>query len=267
MGTAITSKLRIYPIKSLGFVEADEVEVGFHSLKNDRQFAMVDADGRYLNGKRNNQVNLLKTDYDLANASVTFSDETSGIGGTFELREENEALNEFISDYFDLGLQLVSNDQGQFMDMPAESSVTIVSEASLQHLQQDLDRHTLENMRQRFRSNIEVSGVEAYWEEQLYHTPGVGMRFRVGDVHMIGISPRARCNVPPQSPENGEIDYHFIKNMIASRKDHSPSAEKVIQYGKAHYFLTINVYVPPTEAGKVIRLHDEIEVLDQVRFG
>lgn len=266
MGTPIISKLRVYPIKSLGYIEMDEAEIGIHSLKNDRIFAMMDEDGRYINGKRTPKVNELKTEYDLSAGQVIFSDKSIGEKNTFELRENNAKLDQYLSDFFGLHTKLIKNERGQFMDIPTQSSVTIVSEASLQYLQKDLDRHSLENLRLRFRSNIELSGVDAFWEEELYQEPGVGVHFRLGEVEMIGVSPRARCNVPPQNPENGEMDYHFVKNMIASRKVHIPTAQKVLQYGRAHYFLTINVYVPDTAAGKQIKLNDELKIIGPVKL-
>ncbi len=265
MSKATISKLRIYPIKSLGFVEIEEVEIGVHSLKNDRLFAMVDEVGRYINGKRTGRVNQLKTEYDLSNGIVKFSERPTGNQSTFELKEGNVELDNYLSNFFDIKLNLVKNEYGEFMDIPLKSSVTIVSEASLQYLQKDLERHTLESMRLRFRSNVELVGVDAFWEEQLYREPGVGVRFRIGEVEMLGISPRARCNVPPQNPTTGEMDYHFVKNMMESRNEHV-TAENLLQYGRASYFLTINVYVPKTELGKRIKLGDAIEILEPVKL-
>ncbi len=267
MNQPTISKLRVYPIKSLGFVETGEAEIGYHSLKSDRQFAMVDKDGRFINGKRNHKVNQLETVYDLQQGTVTFKEKANGNSEVFELRQDNNLLDEYLSSFFETPLHLLENQQGKFMDIPTQSSVTIVSKASLEYLQQNMDRHSLESMRLRFRTNIEISGVDAFWEEQLYHQPGIGMRIRVGDVDMIGISPRARCNVPPQSPDTGDMDYYFVKHMIAARKQHVATEQKILQYGKAHYFLCVNVYVPQSEIGKIIRLDDGIEILEPVTLG
>lgn len=266
MSNAKVSKLRVYPIKSLGFIEANEFEVGMHSLKYDRQFAMIDRDGRMVNGKRTNQVNKLATQYDLEKGLITLSSKGSDQSSTFELRQGNDKLDSYLSDFFDIKLNIIENTDGEFMDIPMESSVTIVSEASLKYLQKDMDEHSLESIRLRFRSNIEITGVEEFWEEGLYHTPGVGVRFRLGEVEMIGISPRARCNVPPQNPDTGDLDYHFVKNMIEVRKAHVDTADKILQYGRTHYFLCINVYVPDSEKGKRIHINDEIEFLGQINF-
>lgn len=266
MKEAHISKLRIYPIKSLAHIEVEEIELGIHSLKNDRLFAMVDKNGRFVNGKRTHLVNQLKVEYDLPNKTIRLSNKNEDEINTFELREGNEDLDNYLSDFFDIPLNLKQNSNGQFMDIPAESSLTLVSEASLQLLQKELERYSLENIRMRFRSNIELVGVGAFWEEQLFRAPGTGMLFKIGDVEMTGISPRARCNVPPQNPTSGEIDYHFVKDMISSRNKHPQTNKKILQYGRQSYFLTVNVYVDKSEAGKKLSLNDKVEILEPVQL-
>ncbi|MEO0339460.1 MAG: MOSC N-terminal beta barrel domain-containing protein, partial [Bacteroidota bacterium] len=166
------SHLRVYPIKSLDSVNAEAFEVGIRSLKQDRMFAMIDEDGRYINGKRTGRVNQLKAEYDLSNHLVYLSERSQNESGqAFELREGNDHLNEYISDFFQIKSSLIYNDKGAFMDIPGASSVTVVSEASLRSLQKDFPGHSLEDLRLRFRTNIELSGVEAFWEEQLFQSP------------------------------------------------------------------------------------------------
>jgi len=132
MKKAHISRLRIYPIKSLGHIEVEATVIGIHSLKNDRLFAMIDKDGRYVNGKRTNKVNLLKTNFDLANNLIKFSNKENGEQAIFELKEGNPELDNYLSDFFNVSLNLIQNEQGQFMDIPLQSSLTVVSEASLQ---------------------------------------------------------------------------------------------------------------------------------------
>lgn len=267
MENGIISKIRIYPVKSLGYVELEDGEVGIHSLKGDREFAMVDSEGSLLNGKRTSRVNQLKSTFDLKEGLVWLSDKTKDDAPvSFELRVGNTNLDGYLSEFFGINLNLIQNEEGQLMDIPMESSVTIVSEASLRTLQNDIGRYSMENIRQRFRSNIELRGVEAFWEEHLYQEPGVGMRFKLGDVTLVGISPRARCNVPPQNPDDGEMDRNFVREMIQSRNESMPPYSNLEAYGRSSYFLTINVYLPLSEAGKKIRLNDELILLDPVRY-
>lgn len=268
MAQAQISKLRIYPIKSLRHVEVSSATVGVRSLQNDRRFAIVDADGRYINGKRTGQVNLLQADYDLPNGLVHLAHKEAPEDiSTFELREGNTELDEYLSAFFDIRTQLVENTSGAFMDMPGTSSVTIVSEATYRSLQKDLWQHSLENLRRRFRTNIELSGIPAYGEEQLYQAPDTGMRFRIGEVEMLGISPRARCNVPPQDPNTGDMDYYFMKQMIQSRQATMPTDSTLLQYGRRPYFLTVNTYLPESELGKQLHIGDTVEIIGPVDLG
>jgi len=261
---ATISKIRIYPIKSLGHIELNEAEIGTHSLKDDRRFAMVDHTGRYVNGKRLSKVNQLKTVYDLTNNTITLGGRESEYHQTFELVEGNEKLDQFLSEFFDLPINLKENFSGDFMDIPKVSSLTIVSESSLKALQKDINRHSLESLRLRFRTNVELSGVEAFWEERLFQQPDVGVQFFMGDVEMIGMSPRARCNVPPQDPFTGEMDYRFVKHMVESRNQHTLSAKDLEAYGRTTYFLTVIVYLPKSQAGKILKVNDKIEIIKPV---
>ena len=260
------ARLRVYPIKSLDPVEVQEAEIGVRSLKDDRLFAMVDETGRYINGKRTGRVNQLKAEYDLSNRLVTLSERKGEEKETFELRAGNNELNEYLSNFFGINLTLMENTQGEFMDIPSISSVTIVSEASLKSLQQDFNNHTLEDLRLRFRTNIEIADVDAYWEEKLFGIPDVGMRFRVGNVEMIGVSPRARCNVPPQHPFTGELDKTFVRKMIESRNNNLPADSTLLQHGRNTYYLTVNVYVPDHETGKHIKVNDYLEIKEAVNL-
>ena len=96
------SKIRIYPIKSLDFVELDEAQTGTHSLPHDREFALFSADGRYVNGKRTGRVNQLHAQYDLENYSLSLGERGDAKRETFELREGNPKLNEYLSDFFEI---------------------------------------------------------------------------------------------------------------------------------------------------------------------
>lgn len=256
-------RIRIYPVKSLDPIEVQEAEIGIRSLKNDRAFAMLAEDGRFVNGKRTGLVNTLKAEYDLEQMTIKLGKRSESSRSVFELKENNEELNAYLSDYFDMKVFLLHRTKGELMDIPGASSVTIVTEASLESLQIDLKQKSLEDLRLRFRTNIEMGGVDPYWEENLFNSPGVGMRFKLGNVDMIGISPRARCNVPPRDPHTGETDKAFVKKMILSRERNLPENSKIKMYGSA-YHLTVNTYVPETEKGKKIRVGDKIEIIESV---
>ncbi len=263
--TPTVSRIRIYPIKALDPVELQEAEVGVHSLCYDREFAMITQDQRYMNSKRTGRINELKATYDLPNYIVHLTPRAGGAVESFHLLHDKRKLEMYLENFFGEPLSLIQNEQGQLMDIPTASSVTIVSEASLKSLQQEFSDRTLEDVRLRFRATIELTGVDAYWEENLVGEPGVGMRIQVGEVEMIGVSPRARCNVPPRDPLTGITDKTFVKRMMKSREKTLPENSHLPKYGNL-YHLTINTYIPESQKGKWIRVGDQIKITESVRL-
>ncbi len=261
----IVSRIRIYPIKALDPVELQEAEVGVHSLRYDREFAMITQDQRYMNSKRTGRVNELKATYDLANYKVYLTPRAGGEVESFHLLNDKRKLEMYLENIFGEPLSLVQSKQGQLMDIPTASSVTIVSEASLKSLHEEFSDRTLEDVRLRFRATIELTGVDPYWEENLVGEPGVGMRIQVGDVEMIGVSPRARCNVPPRDPLTGITDKTFVKRMMKSREATLPEKSHLPEYGNL-YHLTINTYIPESQKGKWLRVGDELKILESVKL-
>jgi len=242
-----------------------EAEVGIHSLRYDREFAMITQDQRYMNSKRTGKVNELKANYDLPNYRVYLSQRTGGPVESFDLINDQRKLEMYLESFFGEPLSLMQNKQGQLMDIPTASSVTILSEASLKSLHEDFSDRTLEDLRLRFRATIELTGVEPYWEENLISEPGVGMRIQIGEVEMIGVSPRARCNVPPRDPLTGITDKTFVKRMMKSREANLPENSHLPEYGNL-YHLTINNYIPETQKGKWLRVGDELKIIAPVRL-
>jgi uncharacterized protein YcbX len=50
---ARVARISIAPVKSLGLVHPDSVELGSEGVQGDRRFWLVDEDGRLFNNKRN----------------------------------------------------------------------------------------------------------------------------------------------------------------------------------------------------------------------
>ncbi len=257
------TQIRIHPIKSLDPIELKEVEVGTGSLQHDREFALVSSDGRFVNGKRTGRVNELKATYDLPNYTVHLQPRTGEKVDSFDLLNEQPALEAYLTTFFGEPISLIRNQAGQLMDIPDVSGVTVISEASLRSLQKDLHDKTLENLRLRFRANIEFGGVEAFWEENLIGKPGIGIRFSISNVEMVGVSPRARCNVPPRDPMTGITDKSFVKQMMKSRSNSLPANSLIPAYGTP-YQLTVNVHLPESQRGKWLRIGDPVKTIGPI---
>jgi len=265
MSAPVVSGIRVYPIKSLDPVELQRAEIGMQSLRYDREFALLASDGGFINGKRTGRVNELRAEYDLAEYTVHLMPRESKVVSTFHLLNDKLKLEKYLCEFFNTEVSLVHNQEGRLMDIPDVSSITVVSEASLASLYKDLPERTLEDMRLRFRTNIEISGVEPFWEEQLIGEPGIGMRFTIGDVEAIGVSTRARCNVPPRDPMTGVLNKTFIKRMMKSSESSLPLESQLPAYGNL-YHLTINCYVSKAQTGKWIQVGDAVKIIESVKL-
>ncbi len=259
------SKIRIYPIKSLDPVELEETVIGNSSLLHDREFAMINNDGKFISGKFTPKVNLLRSVYDLTEFTVTFIQEGENDFYRFSLSEDKKIIGEFLSDYFGYTVSIIQNTEGRFQDVPDIGGITILSEASLRKLTEYFPGIRFEQMRNRFRANIELTNTEAFWEDKLFAEPGSVIEYQINDITLFGINPRERCIVPTRDPLNGETYHRFTKQFVKVREKTLPDWSRLRDYGH-YYFLTVDTFIPLTETGKVIRLGDELKFIGKKKL-
>ncbi len=254
------SKIRIYPIKSLDPVELTSVKIGMRSLSGDRRYAMLNQYGSFINGKATGLVSQLQTTFDESLEYVTFKKRGSDDKAIFNLNSDTDQIEYYLSNFFSTKVSLIKNEEGRLMDIPDESAATVIAYETLQHLADTLT-DSIDTLRLRFRANLEFSNVEPYWEERLANYDSENrVAFRVGDVNMIGISLRARCNVPPRNPFTGETDKTFIKRMIESREHNIPSWSHIEKLGSL-YHLSVDTFIPDSEIGKEIKVGDSLQLI------
>ena len=255
----IVSQIRIYPVKSLDPVKLDEVIIGKRCLLHDREFALFNSEGKYVNGKRTPRINELRSVFDLSNYEVTFSEENGSSSQTFNLIEEKTEIEEYLSGFFGYSVSIHRSDNGKFLDIPDLSGITVCSEESLKSLLKFFPEITLEEMRLRFRASIEISNVEAFWEDRLFGKPDTVVEFEINDVKLLGISPRARCIVPTRDAATGQPYPHFTKKFVEARKSILPEWSLLSEY-EHYYYLSVDTLIPDSETGKKIKIGDEIKI-------
>lgn len=265
MNIATVSKINIYPIKSFPPVTLSSATIGLHSLKMDRQYALFDEYNKVINAKRYPKVNQLSTSFDLTNQTIRIQKKGSPIQ-IFELHENNPELLAFFNDFFETKVSILKNEKGELLDIPRKSSVTLLGKKTIKSLQQEINNYDSDNLKLRFRANIEFDGVTAYWEDQLFHQPGNAVHFTIGDVNLFGMSPCERCNVPPQNPIDGSMDKTFAKKLMQHRKAHLPENSFLPTHG-GFYHLGVNVYIPENEQNKTINIGDKIEIVETIKLG
>ena len=152
---------------------------------------------------------------------------------------------------------LVQNKTGRFLDIHDTGGVTILSTASLQEVSTWSPSMDLEESRKRFRATLEIEGAPAFWEDHLFSVPDSRIEFKIGDVKMIGESPRERCVVPTRNTETGEITHAFPKTFATNRASTLPESSKLDSHGH-YYFLSVDCSIPSSEIGKELVIGDRI---------
>jgi uncharacterized protein len=257
--TPHVAKLFLYPIKSLDPISVGSVTIlKSGALKYDRQFALFDKSGHYINGKRNVQIHTLRSKIDLETKLITLQvQETEYI---IHLEQERESLENVLGEYFDLPVQVRQNLDLGFPDDTRSPGPTLISTATLEEIAAWFPELDVEEVRLRFRANIEISGVPAFWEDRLFAQSDRMVDFQIGNVRFMGINPCQRCIVPTRNSQTGKADPNFQKTFVTKRQETLP--EWVDRSRFNHYYrLAINTKLPESEAGKMIQIGDRVTKL------
>jgi uncharacterized protein len=253
--------ITIYPVKSLDGIELPKARIGPGGcLEHDREYSIIDSNGKYVNGKSNALVHLLRSQIDFENEIITLKHETEINWHQFHLQKDKAAIDEFLSAFFNMPVALHKNTGGKFMDKPVKSGMTVLSTASLQTVGAWFNDMPLEETRKRFRATIEIANVPAFWEDRLFYQEETVVEFKIGEATLYGMSPRARCVVPTRHPQTGETIYAFQKTFANQRIKNLPDWSVLDDYGHG-YHLSVDCYLPPTEFGKWIEVGDEVRIM------
>lgn len=260
------NNITIFPVKSLDRISLPKAMVTEGGcLWHDREYAIIDENGKFVNGKSNALVHTLRSNVDIENEIISFRSMHETSWRQFHLQKEKRELESYLSDYFGKKVFFEQDKTGRFMDIPDIAGVTILSTSTLKEVTSWFPEMSLEETRRRFRVTLEIDGAEAFWEDHLFSHEGRGVEFKVGDVTLVGMSPRARCVVPTRDSETGEVTHAFPKSFARHRASTLPSWSTLEEYGH-HYYLTVNCYVPATEIGKWIHLGDEVRIVGEKVF-
>jgi len=280
--TAWLANIRLHPIKGLDPVSVPEARIGPNGgLRLDRVWVMFSVDGKWINGKNNPGIHHIRAEYDPNVSYVTLSAPNgvgkNGAGNTgasatlntpssnltalqaakFAFPSDTERAAEWFAEYFQQNVILRHIPEGAPDDGLAPGP-TIVSTASLQAVCDLLPGVDLIQARERFRTTLEIEGVPAFWEDQLFgEDENYVVRFRIGEVAFEGSNPCARCPVPPRNPRSGEELIGFQKKFSDLRRTNMPHTSPRERFDH-FYRLATNTRVASTEEGKLIRVGDAL---------
>ena len=255
------ARILIYPIKSLDGVAVTQATVlKTGALQSDREFAIVDEQGQFVNGKRNAKVHLLRTSFNLEARTVSLQVQGTEETQVFHLDKERTALEAWFSNYFGKTVQLRQNIIQGFPDDTNSPGPTVISTATIETVASWFSEISTEEMRRRLRANIEIADVPPFWEDQLFDEADKIVRFQIGSIQFEGINPCQRCVVPTRDALIGKTYPNFQKIFTAKRQETLPSWASVSRFN--HYYrLSINTRVPESEVSKMLQLGNEIKII------
>lgn len=261
INSACLSRITIYPVKALDGISLQKAWIGpGGNLLHDRQYAIKDANNKYVNGKKNAMVHLLRTKFELDTETIFFKHQLETGWHRYHLQQDKKNIDDYLSDFFNEPVNLYKNNEGKFLDKPVKSSMTLVSTASLEAVNGWFNNLEIEQTRKRFRATIEINNVPAFWEDQLFLNDTAAIEFKVGNVTLWGRGPRARCVVPTRDTNTGETITGFQKQFVQQRLASLPQWSTLQNYNHS-YYLCVDCQVPDSEIGKYINVGDSITIL------
>ena len=220
--------INIAPVKSLGLVHPDEVELGERGVVGNRRFWLVDANRRLVNNKRNGPLVRIRPEWDegTRELALTFPDGTR-VGGVVELGEQPFEVEMYgyplasrrvlgpwedaISEYAGQPLTLLWAEEGA-PDRLHAGTMTLVSHESLQRLAEVAGEDELDG--RRFRMLFEIEGVHAHEEDEWQET-----HVRIGEATVAINGDVGRCAVTTHDPDTGIATVDTLKALARYRRE------------------------------------------------
>jgi uncharacterized protein YcbX len=263
---ATLSHIAVYPVKALDPVSLDSVgisEVG--GLDNDRAYALCDAEGEYVNGKRTDAVHRIRSTVDIAETRVTLRAEDEASGATFHLDDDRDEIESWLSEQVGIDVELDVGVGGSLTDGVVygnddKTGPTLVSQATLAEVASWYEGITPEGVRRRMRPNLVVEGVPAFWEDRLFSDGG--RTVRIGHVELQGTRPIPRCVVPTRDQRTGETDDGFRERFVEKRESTLPEWTDQAALDGNFFTLTAGLRIPESERDGRLAVGDEVHLLE-----
>jgi uncharacterized protein YcbX len=258
--TARLARVTIFPFKSLAGVDVQRATiVAGGALARDREFAIFDERGDYVNAKREPAIYGLRARYDAVLSGVTFESESLGETFAFDFEDDTARLEVWFGRHFDKVVSVRRAPNGGFPDDPQAPGPTIVSTATLDEVAGWFPGLDAASVRGRLRANLEIEGVVPFGEDALFGPEGELLDVRIGAVSFQGTNPTARCPVPSRDPVTGDPILTFAKTVSTRRAATLPHFVERDRFDH-FYRLAINTQAQPSEVGKRVAVGDPIEM-------
>jgi uncharacterized protein YcbX len=256
------ARIQVHPIKSLDPVEVQTAAIigQAGSLQFDRAWAVYALDGRLLNARHEPTMHLVRAVYgpNFANVTLSAMDNRRNLeSGFFAFPTDTGPAAAWFSKFLEQSVMVRHDPKGIPDDLIANGP-TIISAASLIAVCSWFPGLTVAEARLRFRSTLEIDGVPAFWEDQLFG-PEIRsvVRFRIGEVAFEGSYPCIRCPIPARNPHTGADTIGFQKRFAQLRRTRLPVWSHAERF-EHFYCLATNTRIASTESGKHLNVGDTL---------
>ena len=223
------ARISIAPVKALGLVHPEAVDLGPSGVAGDRRFWMVDGNARLVNDKRHPRLLRVRPAWDEGARvlRLDFPDGTAAEGGV-ELGAPADVTlygephpsrlvvgpwQEALSRYAGEPLTLLWSESGAVDRGVAGGAVSLVSRGSLERLRAQLGVERPVDGR-RFRMLLEIDGVPAHAEDEW-----IGARVRIGAAEVEFAGDVGRCAVTTLDPDRGVRDLDTLGALAEYRRE------------------------------------------------
>ncbi len=251
-------RITVYPIKSFdGHEQKTSAVLPSGALASDRRYALVDAWGKYVNGKNCPDIHRIRAGFSDDLTQVTLSGD--GRSEQFNLAKEANGLAHWCGEILGKSCRLIENQDGGFPDDSESPGPTLVTTATLEVIRGwfELD---LDEVRRRFRFNFEVADTPAFWEDGLVPETRQLRRFRIGDLVWQGSGICRRCVVPTRDSRDASVTAGFAKEFVRRREETLPDWAPSDRFD-TYYRLGVNTRLDSEAQENVVQIGDSVEIV------
>jgi len=223
------TRISIAPVKSLGLVHPNEIEIGRNGVLGNRRFWLVDEDGRLFNNKRCGPMVRIRPEWDEQSRTLALTlPDGERVEGVVELGDRVAAemyehphpsrrvvgpWEAAISRVAGRPLTLLWAD-GHATDRGYRGGdISLVSLASLERLGEEGSAAGPVDGR-RFRMLLEIDGVGAHAEDEW-----LGTEVQVGEAVLLVNGDVGRCVVTSHDPDTGVTDFDTLGVLARYRRE------------------------------------------------
>lgn len=252
------TRITLFPIKSLDGIDVMQTNLlPSGALTYDRRWAIVDSSNKIVNAKRTNVIHQIRSRYNLDQLQISLQIQHSESIDHFHLINDQAHINAWLSQYFGFSVHLIENATHGLPDDTFFPGPTIVSDATLNYVSQWFQQIDPHNLRQRLRTNLEITVDEPFWEDQLFAKKNQDVLFNIGHIEFIGGNPCQRCVVPPRDPITGNVDTTFSRIFTEKREQTLPVWSERTRFNH-FYRLCVNTKSPSSQPQRILQVGDEL---------